>query len=102
MHVQKLCILSREVATRATRTIFAGQGRESNFAMRLTHENGTWSPEVMWRTTEASPAMASPIVHAGYAYWINRLGVVHCFEARSGKLSYTERTGSELHCIRGD
>lgn len=65
--------------------------RESNFAMRLRQENGNWSPEVMWRTTEASPAMASPMVYAGYAYWINRVGVIHCFEARSGKLAYTER-----------
>ncbi len=65
--------------------------RESNFAIRLTHEDGTWSPKVMWRTTEASPAMASPMVHAGHAYWINRLGVVYCYEARSGKRCYAER-----------
>jgi hypothetical protein len=33
------------------------------------------------------------MVYAGYAYWVNRSGVVYCFRAETGEHCYTQRIG---------
>ncbi len=35
--------------------------------------------------------MASPMEHAGYAYWVNRQGVLYCLDAKTGEQKYSER-----------
>ncbi|MGE0760919.1 MAG: PQQ-binding-like beta-propeller repeat protein [Pirellulaceae bacterium] len=65
--------------------------KQSNFAMRVTPDGDGWRPQIVWRTEEASPGMASPMVHAGCAYWINRTGVVFCYDAETGTKHYAER-----------
>ncbi|MFN8706910.1 MAG: PQQ-binding-like beta-propeller repeat protein [Planctomyces sp.] len=65
--------------------------KRSNFRMRVSKDGDQWKPEVIWRTEEASPGMASPIAHGGCSYWINRTGAVFCFDTETGKLHYTER-----------
>jgi hypothetical protein len=47
---------------------------------------------VLWKTDEAMPSFNSPMVHAGYAYWVNRVGVVYCFDQKTGEKCYTNRT----------
>ena len=66
--------------------------RKSNFAMRVVREDETWKPEILWRVENVMPAMASPIVHGQFAYWINRVGAVSCFDIESGREWYTERS----------
>jgi outer membrane protein assembly factor BamB len=63
----------------------------SNFLMRVTLSGETWKPEVVWRTEEAMPAMASPVAAAGCAYWINRTNTLFCFDAATGRPHYTEK-----------
>lgn len=47
---------------------------------------------VLWRTEEAVPSFGSPVVIQDHAYWINRVGVVYCLDARLGEKRYAERT----------
>ncbi len=65
--------------------------KQSNFALQVTRTDGRWTPSVAWKTEAAVPGMASPMEHAGYAYWINRQGVVFCFDVKTGEQKYAER-----------
>jgi outer membrane protein assembly factor BamB len=68
------------------------QAKKSNFAISIEVIDGKPTPKILWRAEEAMPTFASPRVYAGHAYWINRVGVVYCFDAESGELRYAERT----------
>jgi outer membrane protein assembly factor BamB len=65
--------------------------KRSNLAMTVRKSGDGWQPEPLWTTSEATPSWASPIVHRNCAYWVNRVGVVYCFDAESGTLHYAER-----------
>lgn len=65
--------------------------KKSNFAMQIAFVDGKPEPRVLWRTEQATPTFGSPMVHAGYAYWVNRTGVVYCLDAATGELQYTQR-----------
>ncbi|MCA9031832.1 MAG: hypothetical protein KDA66_13545, partial [Planctomycetaceae bacterium] len=49
--------------------------------------------KVLWKTEKAMPSFGSPMVHKGLAYWVNNVGVLYCFDAVSGELVYTKRSG---------
>jgi len=65
--------------------------RKSNFAASIVWRDGKPSLDVLWRNEHSTPSFASPIVYRGHAYWVNTVGVVHCFDAASGQLRYAER-----------
>ncbi len=65
--------------------------KKSNFAMHVRHEDDEWIPLVEWRNEEFTPGMASPMVHRGCAYWVNRSGAVLCLNADSGETNSTGR-----------
>lgn len=65
--------------------------KQSNFAMELSLDGGKVTPTVLWKTEEATPTFGSPMVHNGFAYWVNRVGVVYCFDAATGEKKYAER-----------
>lgn len=86
--------------TTATFLVGASAGREaeraelakqSNLAMTIELINGKPEPKVLWKTEQATPTFGSPTVYAGHAYWVNRTGVVYCFDAKTGEPCYTER-----------
>ncbi len=66
--------------------------KKSNLAAEIELESGQPRLKVLWRTEQATPTFASPIVYAAHAYWINRSGVVYCYDAATGESRYTERT----------
>lgn len=68
------------------------EAKKSNFVMRVEVVDGKYVPNVVWRTEEAMPAYNSPFVYNGYAYWVNRAGVVYCYDATTGKNHYAKRT----------
>ncbi len=35
---------------------------------------------------------AAPFVHQGFAYWVNRVGVVYCIDVVTGEQKYAQRT----------
>lgn len=66
--------------------------KKSNGLVRVKRDGEEWSVEKVWLTAQATPSWASPIVHQGYAYWVNRAGVVYCIDANTGEQKYAERT----------
>ena len=65
--------------------------RQSNGLMSISRRGETWVSEFRWRADGATPSWASPIGYQGYAYWINRSGVVYCMDLQTGESMYTER-----------
>lgn len=69
----------------------ADLAKESNGLMVVERQGDGWQPRIAWTNASLSPSWASPVEHAGYAYWINRVGAVFCVDAASGELVYRER-----------
>ena len=67
------------------------EARETNGIMSVEMVDGAYQSRFVWRTREAMPAYNTPIVHQGLAYWINRAGVVFCFDVKTGEKIYTNR-----------
>ncbi len=65
--------------------------KKSNLCMTVEVIDGKPTPKVLWRAEQAASTFASPMVYAGHAYWINRAGVVFCYDIATGELKYTER-----------
>lgn len=65
--------------------------KQSNFAMQLELDQGKVTSKILWKTEEATPTFGSPMVYEGYAYWVNRVGVVYCFDVATGEKKYAER-----------
>ncbi|WP_417738490.1 PQQ-binding-like beta-propeller repeat protein [Rosistilla oblonga] len=70
----------------------AGSAADSNCLLQIARQGDGWTVKREWIAEGAVPSWASPIVHEGLAYWINRAGVVHCFDAQTGESVYSKRT----------
>lgn len=67
--------------------------KRSNMAMQIVAEGDGYAVKVLWRNLQATSSFGSPIVHAGYAYYTNRAGVLFCIDAATGETAYTARIG---------
>lgn len=67
------------------------EARRSNGVMTIKKSDDGFSAAIKWRTEEAMPAFNTPTVHHGFAYWVNRAGVVFCFDAETGVKQYAQR-----------
>ncbi|MEZ6128442.1 MAG: PQQ-binding-like beta-propeller repeat protein [Planctomycetaceae bacterium] len=65
--------------------------KKSNGLMKVKRSRNEWIAEFVWKTPDATPSWASPVVHQGLAYWVNRVGVVYCLDAETGDEVYTQR-----------
>ncbi|WP_299462497.1 PQQ-binding-like beta-propeller repeat protein [uncultured Gimesia sp.] len=65
--------------------------RKSNFAMQVKRVGDEYQQTILWKTGKAMPSFGSPMVHQGLAYWVNKVGVVYCFDAETGKQVYVKR-----------
>jgi outer membrane protein assembly factor BamB len=68
------------------------EARKSNCLLQVSKSDEGYQVERLWVAEGASPTWASPIMHRGYAYWVNRVGVVYCVDEKSGEVVYSERT----------
>lgn len=68
------------------------EAKKSNCLLQVTKAGDNYQVERVWIAEGASPSWASPILHHGYAYWVNRVGVVYCVDEKSGEVVYSERT----------
>ncbi|MFO0943094.1 MAG: PQQ-binding-like beta-propeller repeat protein [Pirellulales bacterium] len=66
--------------------------KKSNGLVEVKRDGASYTAKKVWFNEEASPSWASPIVHQGLAYWVNRVGVVYCIDMATGKTVYTQRT----------
>ena len=65
--------------------------KQSNGLFQVTAEGSEWKPEFLWTNSSPVPSWATPIAYQGYAYWVNRAGVVYCLDLKTGKPAYTNR-----------
>lgn len=74
---------------------------------------GATEPSVLWKAGGVQPGAASPIVHDGKLYAINRGGVLTCADAATGEITWRLRlsgafwgtptlAGDRLYCINQD
>ena len=68
------------------------QARTSNFCIKVTPNNSEYEVEVLWRTDpKVMSHFASPMTYQGLAYWVTKVGIVHCYRVATGELLYQER-----------
>ncbi|MFM8724340.1 MAG: PQQ-binding-like beta-propeller repeat protein, partial [Planctomycetaceae bacterium] len=70
----------------------AAGAKKSNALIRVSRDGDSWKIEKVWMAAEATPSWASPFLHQGYAYWVNRVGVVYCIDVATGEQKYAQRT----------
>ncbi len=67
------------------------EARKSNGVVEISRKGDEWVAQIVWRTEEAMPQFNSPLIHNGLAYWVNRAGVVFCYDAKTGEKRYAKR-----------
>jgi outer membrane protein assembly factor BamB len=74
---------------------FAKEGSlQSNCCLDLGRiEDGR--PAVVWRTSKALCEYASPVSAGGFAYYLNKAGVLCCLDMNSGEIAYRHRLAGE-------
>ncbi len=70
-----------------------GEARRTNGIVTIEKNGDGFEAKVLWRTEEAMPAFNTPTVHEGLAYWVNKAGVVFCYNAETGEKHYSKRIG---------
>ncbi|MFT5524741.1 MAG: outer membrane protein assembly factor BamB [Pirellulaceae bacterium] len=65
--------------------------KKSNGLMVVKKVDEKWVPAFKWVSSEATPSWASPMSHRGFAYWVNRTGVVFCIDVKTGEQVYAKR-----------
>lgn len=70
----------------------AEAAKKSNGLVKVKRQGEKFVAEKLWVNPEVSLTWASPIVHQGLAYWVNRAGVVYCLDGTTGETLYTQRT----------
>ncbi len=75
--------------------IFCCSGRTGpTLAIRPDGQGDVTKTHVTWKIGTGSPFIPSPLLDGDYLYMVNDIvSVVRCFEAKTGKLLYTERLG---------
>ncbi|MBL8889181.1 MAG: PQQ-like beta-propeller repeat protein [Planctomycetaceae bacterium] len=68
------------------------EAKKTNCLIQVTKTGDDYQVERLWVAEGATPSWASPIMHQGYAYWVNRVGVVYCVDMKTGEVVYNERT----------
>ena len=66
--------------------------KKSNALIQVSRDGEQWNVKKVWTSSEATPSWASPFVHQGHAYWVNRVGVVYCLDVTTGETKYAQRT----------
>ncbi len=65
--------------------------KQSNGMFDIANKKEGGKPGFRWTNATPTPSWGSPIVHRGFAYWVNRSGVVYCLNGETGESVYTER-----------
>lgn len=69
----------------------AAAASRSNCCLKLTEKEGVPGYEVVWNAAKATSSYATPLAHRGYAYFVNKVGVVYCLDLATGKQHYAQR-----------
>lgn len=69
---------------------------KSNRAVRFAATGGKPGFEPVWGAGKAISHHASPVVHRGHVYFVTKLGLVHCFDLKTGEEKYVERLDDQV------
>ncbi|MEM1062364.1 MAG: PQQ-binding-like beta-propeller repeat protein [Planctomycetota bacterium] len=64
---------------------------ETNGAYEIVATDDGYEAKRLWNTDEATVSFNSPAPHAGYGYWINRVGALWCLDLATGERAYRGR-----------
>jgi len=67
------------------------QGAKSNCCLTLTGGEAKPGYTVRWSAKPGIANYATPLAYEGHAYFVNAVGVLHCFDLKTGKECYAER-----------
>jgi outer membrane protein assembly factor BamB len=62
--------------------------------MDISFASGEGAPKILWSVERPLGYHASPVVGDGNLYLVNKVGVVHCLDSRTGTKHYAERMES--------
>ncbi|QDV21662.1 outer membrane biogenesis protein BamB [Gimesia panareensis] len=65
--------------------------KKSNGLFVVKQQDNAWQPGFAWTNASPTPSWGTPIVYRGNAYWVNRVGVVYCLNAKNGESVFTSR-----------
>jgi len=75
----------------------AGNAAASNALLEIkSRDDGTFAVDFVWRAKRATSSFGSPLAHNGYAYFVNRSGVVYCLDLKTGEELYAKRTSGSI------
>ncbi len=66
------------------------------FVIRPEGKGDLTATNVVWKTNKSVPTKPSPLVVGDELYLISEVGVLSCFDAKSGKLHYRKRVGGNF------
>jgi outer membrane protein assembly factor BamB len=75
--------------------IIGSSDKGSNVAIRLGGSGDVTGTHVVWRAQEATANFASPLIHGGRVYFVNKVGVAFCLDLQTGAEIWRERIGGE-------
>lgn len=74
--------------------VFATSGRNGPIVAVQPGGTGTVTPR--WRHPTGGPYVCSPLVYGDYLYVPTEAGILHCYDARTGKEIYRERLAGKF------
>jgi outer membrane protein assembly factor BamB len=67
-----------------------------NVAIRLGGSGDVTASNLLWRAPEAAANFCSPLIHQGYVYFVNKVGVAFCLDLKTGEERWRQRLGGEV------
>jgi len=70
-----------------------GNAAASNGVVQIAAQSdGSFQATWVWRAAKATSSFGSPIAHQGFAYFVNRTGIVFCLDLSTGQEQYAKRS----------
>ncbi|TWU46907.1 outer membrane protein assembly factor BamB family protein [Rubripirellula reticaptiva] len=97
-HIPSATVVGDRVYVGST-TMYGGESDEdmvaaSNCCIELTVDDGKPGYTMRWGAERANSCYSSPLVFAGYVYYVNKIGVLYCVSAETGKQLFAKRIGN--------
>lgn len=81
----------------ANNIVVAGSSDKGmNVAIKLGGAGDVSESNVLWRAQEATANFSSPLIHQGYVYFVNKVGVAFCLDLKTGEEHWRQRLGGEV------
>lgn len=70
----------------------------SNFAIRRGGKGPLAEDRIAWKANGVTSSFGSPLVHQGYAWYVNKAGATTCLDLKTGKEQWTVRLPAPCWC----